>query len=87
MTKKTQKQNRGRPPVHKPEENKRLMTRTTEAEYELWTAAAEKAARDLGIPNLTIGPWSRMVLNQAAKALGFDIGTVSIEGTVAHDVD
>lgn len=58
---------------HKPEECKRLMTRTTEAEYEAWHAAAEKAGKKLGLPNLTIGPWSRMVLNQAARALGIEI--------------
>lgn len=61
------------PRPQKNEDSKRLMTRTTEAEYEAWTAAAEKAARQLGLPHLTIGPWSRMVLNQAAKALGVEI--------------
>jgi hypothetical protein len=67
------KLHRGRPPVHPPEDCKRLMTRTTEEEYEAWTAAAEKAAKELGLPNLTIGPWSRMVLNQAARALGIKL--------------
>lgn len=64
---------RGRPPVHPAEDNKRLMTRTTTDEYNAWAEAASKAAHELGLPNLTIGPWSRMVLNQAARALGIEI--------------
>lgn len=64
---------RGRPPIHPPEDKKRLMTRTSEGEYDAWARAAEKAASDLGIPNLTIGPWSRMVLNQAARELGIEV--------------
>lgn len=66
---------RGRPPVHPPEDCKRLMTRTSEEEYEAWEKAAEVEARALGLPvnKLTIGPWSRRVLNQAARALGVTI--------------
>jgi hypothetical protein len=73
---KTQNQNhRGAPRVHPPEDCKRLMTRTSEAEYEAWARAAEIEAKKLGLPvgKLTIGPWSRMVLNRAAKELGIEI--------------
>lgn len=75
MAKNTNTKHRGRPPVHPPEDCKRLMTRTTEEEYEAWTLAAEKEAKRLGLPpgKLTIGPWSRKVLNEAAKALGVTI--------------
>lgn len=71
--KNTKNKHRGRPAIHPPEDHKRLMTRTTEEEYTAWAVAAEMAARALGLPNLTIGPWSRMVLNQAARALGVEI--------------
>jgi len=75
MAKNTNHKHRGRPPVHPPEDCKRLMTRTSEGEYDAWAQAAEIEARQLGLPvtKLTIGPWSRMVLNRAAKALGIQI--------------
>jgi hypothetical protein len=53
----------GRPAVHPPEDCKRLMTRTTEEEYDIWWRAAQREG-------LTIGPWSRMILNRAARELG-----------------
>lgn len=56
-------QYRGRPKIHPPEDCKRLMTRSTQAEYEVWAKAA-------GVEGLSIGPWSRMILNRAARELG-----------------
>jgi hypothetical protein len=57
----------------KSEDNKRLMTRSTEEEFEAWHEAAKRASKAFGLPHLTVGPWSRMVLNQAARALGVKI--------------
>jgi hypothetical protein len=66
MTTTLTKNHRGRPPIHPPDDKKRLMTRTTETEYHIWAAAAKKEG-------LTIGPWSRMILNRAARELGFEL--------------
>lgn len=57
--------------------NKRLMTRTSQTEYEIWVKAAELEAQKLGLPvtKLTVGPWSRMILNRAAKDLGLQVET------------
>jgi hypothetical protein len=43
-----------------------------DGDYEMWTAAAAKAAEKLNLPSLTIGKWARMILNQASRALGVE---------------
>lgn len=60
---------RGRPPIHPPEDCKRTMVRSTDAEASAWEVAAEITERRLGLSRgaLTIGPWARRVLNEAAK--------------------
>jgi len=65
IPKKPKRDHAGRPPIHPAADCRRTMVRSTRGEEEAWHAAAS-------VGKLTIGPWARKILNQAARNLGIE---------------